>query len=102
MIHVLDQLPGVEGVDAAVIGQGPIGLLFSHVLKNRGTRHVTGVDTVDRSDMAGVFGVDDAVQAGSGTWAAEAGQTSPRPAQIIEAIGHQAATLRHAVEAVAE
>ena len=59
-----------SGQTAAVIGQGPIGLLFSHVLKARGAARVTGVDPVDRSDVAAAFGVDETVTARAERWAA--------------------------------
>lgn len=36
VIYAVDRLANVAGSTAAVIGQGPIGVLFSHVLKRRG------------------------------------------------------------------
>jgi hypothetical protein len=49
LAQVRDRTPA----SAAVIGQGPIGILFSHVLKSFGVRCVIGVDPVDRTDVAG-------------------------------------------------
>ena len=53
VLHQLDRIPDVRGKRAAVIGQGSIGLLFSHALKARGAAWVTGVDRVDRSRRRG-------------------------------------------------
>ena len=87
-------------VHVAIIGQGSIGLLFSYVAKAAGARHVTGIDPVDRENLAHVFGVDEAVRATSDRWVS---QLSPadRADVVIEAVGHQVATLGHAIEATA-
>jgi threonine dehydrogenase-like Zn-dependent dehydrogenase len=101
VIFALERLPTVSGKSAAVIGQGPIGVLFSHVLKTFGAGHMTGVDRVDRSDVAAAFKVDEVVQASSAVWAASLRAETQRPQLIVEAVGHQVGTLRDAVEAVA-
>ena len=100
VLHTLDRLPPVAGRHAAVIGQGPLGLLFSHALHDRGAARVTGVDRVDRSAVARAFGVDDPVWADSATWAAGLADRD-RPDLVIEAVGHQTGTLDDAVEALA-
>jgi L-iditol 2-dehydrogenase len=86
---------------AAVIGQGPIGILFSHVLKSLGVGRVTGVDPVDRADVAGAFGVDDVVTDRARTWAAGLADAE-RPELVVEAVGHQTDTLEDAVDALAD
>jgi L-iditol 2-dehydrogenase len=101
VIFALEQLPTLSGQSAAVIGQGPIGVLFSHVLKTMGAAHVTGVDKVDRSDVAAAFKVDEVVQASSAVWSASLYPETRRPQLIIEAVGHQVGTMRDAVDAVA-
>jgi L-iditol 2-dehydrogenase len=101
VIYALEQVPDIEGSNAAVIGQGPIGVLFSHVLKTMGARSVTGVDRVDRSDVAAVFGVDEMVHAASDQWAAVVKSATEAPSLIVEAVGHQVGTLRDAVDALA-
>ena len=53
VLHQLDRIPEVAGKRVAVIGQGSIGLLFSHALKARGAAWVTGVDRVDRTRCRG-------------------------------------------------
>jgi threonine dehydrogenase-like Zn-dependent dehydrogenase len=102
VLHAVDSLEKVEGSHVAVIGQGSIGVLFSRVLKSRGAARVTGIDRVDRSDVATAFGVDEMVWAGSDRWAAEVGAGSERPDIIIEAVGHQVSTLVDAVTALAD
>ena len=100
VLYAADQIGDVAGATVAVVGQGPIGLLFSHVLKARGARHVVGVDRVDRTAVAADFGVDETVTASAGAWAAGL-RGRDRPALVVEAVGHQVGTLRTCVEAVA-
>jgi threonine dehydrogenase-like Zn-dependent dehydrogenase len=94
VLHQLDEVD-VAGKRVAVLGQGPIGLLFSHACKARGAAHVTGVDRVDRRDCAAAFGVDEAVHADVADWAAEA-----EADVVVEAVGHHAGPLEAAIEAV--
>lgn len=100
VLYAVEQLPDLTGRHVAVIGQGSIGLLFSAVAKAAGAGHVTGVDPVDRREVAGAFGVDTVVQATSDRWVRHL-DAGDRPEIVIEAVGHQVATLGHAVEAVA-
>ncbi|HET6549555.1 MAG TPA: zinc-binding dehydrogenase [Solirubrobacter sp.] len=100
VLHALDRLPDVRGKRVAVLGQGPIGLLFTRVLKRRGAAHVTGVDRVDRRETARAFGVDEPVWGDAAAWAAELGDE--RPELVVEAVGHQTGTLEDAVAALAD
>lgn len=50
------------GKRVAVIGAGPIGLSFCHVLKQYGAGQVTAVDPVDRGDVAVRYGADEFVR----------------------------------------
>lgn len=100
VIYALDQIPDIEGVRAAVIGLGPIGVLFAHVLKDRGASHVVGVDRVERADLAADFGIDEPVHASSEVWAATLRSERDRPRLIVEAVGHQVTTLANAVGAL--
>ena len=101
VLYAVDRLGDVAGRRAAVIGQGPIGFLFSHALKARGAAHVTGVDRIDRREAAGAFGVDECVWDTSSRWA-ESLERDARPDIVVEAVGHQAATLNDAVAALAQ
>jgi L-iditol 2-dehydrogenase len=100
VLYAVEQLPDLAGRHVGVIGQGSIGLLFSKVAKSAGARRVTGVDPVDRSDVAADFGVDDIVRATSDRWVSQLAHDD-RPDVVIEAVGHQVATLNHAIEATA-
>jgi threonine dehydrogenase-like Zn-dependent dehydrogenase len=100
VLYACEQLPDLDGRHVAIIGQGSIGLLFSYVAKAAGARRVTGVDPVDRENVAPAYGVDDAVRATSDRWV---GRLAPadRADVVVETVGHQVATLGHAVEAAA-
>ena len=100
VLYALEQLPDLHGRHVAVIGQGSIGLLFSYAAKATGARHVTGVDPVDRDEVGTAFGVDTIVRATSDRWVSHLTRHD-RPGIVIEAVGHQVATLGHAIEATA-
>lgn len=100
VLFTIGSLPQIAGRRVAVIGQGPIGLLFSHAAKSAGAAHVTGVDRVDRSDVSEAFGIDTFLHSSSDRWAANISDDE-RPDVIIEAVGHQSATLSDAINAAA-
>ncbi|MDY6995528.1 MAG: zinc-binding dehydrogenase [Actinomycetota bacterium] len=100
VLYAVEQLPELAGRHVAILGQGSIGLLFSYVAKAAGAAHVTGVDPVDRSDVGPAFGVDTVVRATSDRWVRHLAADA-KPDVVIEAVGHQVATLSHAVEAAA-
>ncbi len=98
VLYAVEQLGDVTGKRVAVIGQGSIGLLFTYVLKAAGAAHVTGVDPVDRATLGPVFGVDEVVRATSDRWVRHLTETFD---VVVETVGHQVATLNHALEAAA-
>lgn len=100
VLHAVEQLPDLRGRHVAVIGQGSIGLLFSYVAKAAGARHVTGVDPVDREAIGPKFLVDSVIRATSDRWVSHLG-AEDKPDVVVEAVGHQVATLNHAIDAVA-
>jgi threonine dehydrogenase-like Zn-dependent dehydrogenase len=100
VLYACEQLGDLAGRRVAIIGQGSIGLLFSYVAKAAGARRVTGVDPIDRRDLARAFGVDDPVRAASDRWASQL-EPGDRADVVIEAVGHQVATLAHAIDAAA-
>ena len=100
VLYALEQLPKLKGLHVAVIGQGSIGLLFSYAAKASGARRVTGVDPIDRDAVAKEFGVDTVVRATSDRWVSHL-EPHDKPDVVIEAVGHQVATLGHAIEATA-
>ncbi len=100
VLYAAEQLPDLTGRRVAVLGQGSIGLLFSYVAKAAGAAHVTGVDPVDRAEVGPAFGVDTVVRATSDRWVSHLAPDA-KPDIVIEAVGHQVATLSHAVQAAA-
>lgn len=100
VLYAYEQLPDVAGRHVAIIGQGSLGLLFSYVAKAAGAGRVTGVDPLDRENLAATFGVDDAVRATSDRWVSRLA-AADRADIVIEAVGHQVATLGHAIAAAA-
>lgn len=84
----------VRDRDVAVLGLGPIGLLFAHAAQDAGAASVVGVDPVDRADVAERFGLDHVFVAPSSAWQTTVDEG---PEVCIEAVGHQTATLNHAV-----
>jgi L-iditol 2-dehydrogenase len=100
VLYALDQLPDLDGLHVAVIGQGSIGLLFSYAAKAFGAVRVTGVDPVDRDTVAKEFGVDTVVRATSDRWVSHL-EPRDKADVVVEAVGHQVATLGHAIEAAA-
>lgn len=100
VLYAVEQLGSLRGCHVAVIGQGSIGLLFSYAAKAFGARHVTGVDPVDRDTIGKEFGVDTIVRATSDRWVSHL-EPNDRPDVVIEAVGHQVATLGHAIDATA-
>jgi L-iditol 2-dehydrogenase len=100
VLYAIEQLPDLAGRHVAVIGQGSIGLLFSYVAKAFGAARVTGVDPIDREAIGATFGVDTVVRATSDRWIRHLAPAD-KPDVVIEAVGHQVATLGHAIEAAA-
>ena len=100
VIHAVDRLGDVSGRRCTVLGLGPIGLLFAHVLASAGAT-VEGVDPVDRRAVAAACGLSAAHHCPSSAWAAGL-DPAQRPDIVVEAVGHQTATLNHAIHGVAE
>ena len=101
VLYAVEQMHSVRDARAAVIGLGPIGVLFAHVLKTSGAREVVGVDRIDRSDVADAFLVDEIVVSSAARWAAQQERAASHPDLVVEAIGHQVGTLAAAIAAVA-
>ncbi|AXT86717.1 alcohol dehydrogenase [Aeromicrobium sp. A1-2] len=100
VLFTLAQLGPLAGKRVAVVGQGPIGVLFSHALRTAGAGEVIGVDVLSHPDLLSTFGVDQFVHSTSDRWAATI-QDEERPDVVIEAVGHQVGTLTDAIEAIA-
>lgn len=101
VIRAANTFPDVTGRRVAVLGVGPIGLVFLHLLRQRGAGHITAVDPVPREEAARHYGADEFVPLRSSQWVAELDPES-RPEIVVEAVGHQHATIRDALRAVAD
>lgn len=100
VFNAISRLPDPAGKRVAVIGLGPLGVLFCHALKSRGAKTVVGVDAVDRSDLAAAFGIDEVVTSYARLWT-ESLKDDQRPEIVVEVVGHQQHTLVDAIHAVA-
>ncbi|MCW5951457.1 MAG: zinc-binding dehydrogenase [Propionibacteriaceae bacterium] len=96
VLSALSTIPPAVNDRAIVLGLGPLGLLFCHILHHRGY-HVTGVDRVDRSDVAGLFGIDQLVCADGRQWTAEAAGAVDA-GLVVECVGHHQGLVADAVE----
>lgn len=95
------KLPNVLDLDVVVIGQGPIGLMFDHLLSNMGARRVIALDRIEHrlqvaQTMRATHTIDvdqqDPVEAVMAL-------TEGRGADVVvDAVGHQPQTLHLAVE----
>lgn len=100
VLFTLAQIGEIAGKCVAVLGQGPIGLLFSHAMKSAGARRVIGVDRVLHPSAGRDFGVDEYVHSSSDRWTATLTEHE-RPDIVVEAIGHQVGTVTDAIQSVA-
>lgn len=101
VIEAVSRLGDVAGRRAAVVGLGPIGLLFAHVLASGGATPVCGVDQIDRSSCASLYGLNETIHDSAAAWVARLEASTVRPELVIEAVGHQVGTLGAAIEAAA-
>lgn len=99
VLHALARL-SVRRKHVAVIGLGPIGLLFTHAVRAQGARKVTGIDPIDRSRHAAWSGLHEVCATTSANWARRL-DADDRPDVVIEAVGHQPDTLNDALLGVA-
>lgn len=100
VLDTMARVGPVAGRHVAVIGLGGFGLLFAHAARALGASRVTGVDPIDRSDVAAHFGLDLTLPSRSDRWARSL-DDDQRPDLVIEAVGHQTQTLTDAVAAAA-
>jgi L-iditol 2-dehydrogenase len=101
VIRATRHFPDVADKRVAVLGAGPIGLSFLHVLKHRGAHHITAIDPVERTEIAQSYGADDFYHMRSSQWARCLSERD-RPDIVVETVGHQHSTIYDAIEAVAE
>jgi threonine dehydrogenase-like Zn-dependent dehydrogenase len=64
VIRAMSRIRSVANQRCAVVGQGPMGLIFTSVLRHAGARQVIGIDLLDyRLDASRRFGATDVVNA---------------------------------------
>ncbi len=105
VIWAVRKLPNVIHKTVAVIGQGPMGQLFSHTFSNLGAKYVIGIDLFDyRLEVAKKMRATHTVNART-TDVGEAVLeiTKGRGADIVvEAVGHQTETINTAIGLAAD
>lgn len=90
------KLPNLLNLDVVVIGQGPMGLLFTHTLSNLGARTVITTDLVDfRLDVSKKMRATHTVNTATEDLVAAVEEiTEGRMADlVIEVVGHQTETI---------
>ncbi len=90
------KLPNLLNLDAVVVGQGPMGLLFTHMLSNLGARTVITTDIVDfRLSVARKMRATHTVNVSKQDPVAAVEEiTEGRMADlVIEVVGHQTETI---------
>jgi L-iditol 2-dehydrogenase len=98
VLHALKRIQNLPGKRVAVFGLGPIGVLYCHTANAKGAAKVVGVDPTDRADIADFFGLSESVAMPSERWLFSDYEA---PEVVIDAVGHQVATLNHAIQAIA-
>ena len=95
ILYGLRKLAAIEGKRFAIIGQGPIGLMMTQLLKRRGAREIIAIEKIpERRCQAIQMGADQAIDHDQESLEAISG----RAEIIIEAVGHHEATIQTAVQ----
>jgi threonine dehydrogenase-like Zn-dependent dehydrogenase len=97
------KLPNLLGLDVAIVGQGPIGLMFDHLLANMGARRVIALDKIDyRLQVARKMKATHTVNVGDGDPVAAVREITDGPGAdiVVEAVGHQVETVHLAISLV--
>ncbi len=101
VIYALKKLPTVLDQDVAVMGQGPMGLLFTAALRNLGARHIIAVDPVaERREVSRSMGATEVLDPASDDVPAAIAELTGGGADIVvEAVGHREQVLPQCIEA---
>lgn len=99
------KLPNLMDLDVAVVGQGPIGLFFTHLASNMGARRVIGLDKLDyRLEFARAMRATHTINVDrENALQAVRDYTDGRGADVvIEAVGHQAESVQLSIRLAAK
>ena len=100
VIWACRKLPNLLNLDTVVVGQGPMGLLFTHMLSNLGARTVITTDIVDfRLTVAKKMRATHTINADKQDPVAAVEEiTEGRMADlVIEVVGHQTETINECI-----
>ena len=100
VIYALKKIPPVIDRDVVILGQGPMGLLFTLALRNLGARTITTVDPIpERREVSLQVGATQAVDPQSDDVGDALHQcTGSQTADIVvEAVGHREQVLNDAI-----
>lgn len=103
LLYGFRMMPELEGKTVAVVGQGPIGLMFNALLKRGGASTVIGIDRFRyRLDVGATLGADESICMDETPVAeAVAAVTNGAMADIvIEAVGHGELALSSSMDLV--
>jgi len=101
VVFALKKLPNMIDKDVVVLGQGPIGQMFTTGVRNLGARRIIGIDPVEsRLKLSRTMGATDTICA-RGKDAVEQVREildGELPEVVIEAVGHRAQALNDAFQ----
>ena len=103
VICALRRLPPVLDLNAVVLGQGPMGLMFTRMLASHGARRVIGIDPLaHRREAAQVMGATHVLDPHAGELSEQlraitGGELADL---VVEAVGHQSETINTCIDLV--
>jgi threonine dehydrogenase-like Zn-dependent dehydrogenase len=101
VVFALKKLPNMIDRDVVVLGQGPIGQMFTTGVRNLGARRIIGIDPeASRLKLSRTMGATDTICA-KGMDAVEQVReilNGELPEVVIEAVGHKALALNDAIQ----
>jgi len=97
------KLGNLLNLDTVVVGQGTIGLFFTHILSNLGAKRIIGIDLFDyrleaSKKMKATHTVNSAKE--NSVEAIREITNGKMADLVVEAVGHQIETLNHCIELV--
>jgi len=103
VLCALRRMPAVLDRDVAVVGQGPMGLMFTRMLANQGARRIVGIEPVaHRRAAALAMGATHVLDPGAGDTAQALREITGGTLAdlVVEAVGHQSETINHCIDLV--